>query len=195
MPRMSGSVDRSDDFHLALDVSVLECRVFKRDRDRSIDEEQRANPELGTKRGWKPHSILLPLVHHIEADPGQIGPEHRPHHERNTPRELGEYPHGFKFGSIDICFPSPGNFVFVLRTKCDVVNVSAILNLLPEQAELVVLLLVTGQREEILRQSVFRLFVRKIVAKVLDQVAVKAVLLRDRFTLEALYFPLPSIGR
>ena len=69
-------------------MRMLKARVFQRDSNIPIDEEQCVNPELRPERLGQPDAILLPLVNHVKADARQIRTQQRPHREGNAPRRL-----------------------------------------------------------------------------------------------------------
>jgi len=48
-------------------VCPFEIRVFQRNRNVAVDEEQRMNPKLGPEPCRKPRTLFLPLIDQIEA--------------------------------------------------------------------------------------------------------------------------------
>src|ERR1051326_3415027 len=128
-------------------MRALECRVLQRNRNFPIDKEEGMKPKLGPERRGEPHPSLLPLIYHVEADPGQIRPQHSAHKKWNPPRQLGEYADRLEFGCIDVRLSRPRDFVVILGTKGDVIQASSCFYLLPKQLKFVVLLFFARQRE------------------------------------------------
>src|SRR5437016_11983856 len=80
-------------FHPAYHVGVLECAVLQRHGHLPVDDERGTNPELGAKRGRKPHSIWLPLIDDIKANSRNIYPQQGAEDKWNAPCQLGKHPH------------------------------------------------------------------------------------------------------
>src|ERR1039458_1141666 len=90
-PLFRRSLHRTNHLHPALHVGVLKPRVFQRDRDLPVEEEQHVNPELRPESSGKPNSVLLPLVHDVEPHPRHIGAQHCAHHKWNPGMPWLEY--------------------------------------------------------------------------------------------------------
>jgi len=100
-------------------------------------KKDRMQAEFRAEGGWEPHAVLLPLVDHVEADAGHVGPQQGPHRKWKAARQLGEHTHRLKLRCVDIGLARPADVVLVFGPEADVVDAAPVPLFLAEESEVV----------------------------------------------------------
>ena len=126
---------------------MLEVFVLQRHRHHPIEKEERADAKFAAQARGKPGAIVLPPVMNREADARQVGAQKFPDPERQGLGQLRKHVNRLELLGIDIGLARPIRVLGVLRSESDMVSLAAFERLVVEQAKIVLLLLVGGQRK------------------------------------------------